>query len=170
MASSSWAFNCCHELLRQHNIGLKWSSEHMRIEGNEEVDCLAKHTVSSTAAPAHGPEAAPTVSRIRTVAKQLSQKTRQKWWNRVCGKLSDWYQGWWPSSPPVEYQVKTPPELTMAWHALHRWLALHSSHGDFSWYHRCFRHADVRLTCACRHNKSPEHLALCQYLQRHFSH
>ncbi|EDN05399.1 predicted protein [Histoplasma mississippiense (nom. inval.)] len=55
-------------------------------------------------------------------------------------------------------------------HALHRWLALRSSHGDFSWYHRRFQHADARLTWVCGHNKSPEHLVLCRHSQRHFLH
>ncbi|EDN11440.1 predicted protein, partial [Histoplasma mississippiense (nom. inval.)] len=99
-----------------------------------------------------------TLSGVRTVAKQLSQEARRKWWSGACGKLSDWYRGWSFSRPTVEYQVKAPPELTMPRHALHRWLALRSSHGDFSWYHRRFQHADARLTCVCGHNKSPEHL------------
>ncbi|EDN05447.1 predicted protein [Histoplasma mississippiense (nom. inval.)] len=128
-ASSNWAYNRCHELLRQHNVGLKWAPGHMGIEGNEEADRLAKRAVSSTAAPAYG-----------------------------------LYR------PTVEYQVKAPPELTMPRHALHRWLALRSSHGDFSWYHRRFQHADARLTCVCGHNKSPEHLVLCRHSQRHFLH
>ncbi|EDN09818.1 predicted protein [Histoplasma mississippiense (nom. inval.)] len=151
-ASSNWAYNRCHELLRQHNIGLKWAPEHMKIEGNEEADRLAKQAVSSTAAPVYGLEATPTVSGVRTVAKQLSQETRRKWWSGACGKLSDWYRGWSFSRPTVEYQVKAPPELTMPRHALHHWLALRSSHGDFSWYHRRFQHADARLICVCGHN------------------
>ncbi|EDN09827.1 predicted protein [Histoplasma mississippiense (nom. inval.)] len=142
----------------------------MGIEGNEEADRLAKRAVSSTAAPAYGLEATPTVSGVRTVAKQLSQEARRKWWSGACGKLSDWYRGWSLSRPTVEYQVKAPPELTMPRHALHRWLALRSSHGDFSWYHRRFQHADARLTCVCGHNKSPEHLVLCRHSQRHFLH
>ncbi|EDN09180.1 conserved hypothetical protein [Histoplasma mississippiense (nom. inval.)] len=169
-ASSNWAYNRCHELLRQHNVGLKWAPGHMGIEGNEEADRLAKRAVSSTAAPAYGLEATPTVSGVRTVAKQLSQEARRKWWSGACGKLSDWYRGWSFSRPTVEYQVKAPPELTMPRHALHRWLALRSSHGDFSWYHRRFQHADARLTCVCGHNKSPEHLVLCRHSQRHFLH
>ncbi|EDN11029.1 predicted protein [Histoplasma mississippiense (nom. inval.)] len=169
-ASSNWAYNRCHELLRQHNVGLKWAPGHMGIEGNEEADRLAKRAVSSTAAPAYGLEATPTVSGVRTVAKQLSQEARRKWWSGACGKLSDWYRGWSFSRPTVEYQVKAPPELTMPRHALHRWLALCSSHGDFSWYHRRFQHADARLTCVCGHNKSPEHLVLCRHSQRHFLH
>ncbi|EDN08633.1 conserved hypothetical protein [Histoplasma mississippiense (nom. inval.)] len=169
-ASSNWAYNRCHELLRQHNVGLKWAPGHMGIEGNEEADRLAKQAVSSTAAPAYGLEATPTVSGVRTVAKQLSQEARRKWWSGACGKLSDWYRGWSFSRPTVEYQVKAPPELTMPRHALHRWLALRSSHGDFSWYHRRFQHADARLTCVCGHNKSPEHLVLCRHSQRHFLH
>ncbi|EDN10981.1 conserved hypothetical protein [Histoplasma mississippiense (nom. inval.)] len=169
-ASSNWAYNRCHELLRQHNVGLKWAPGHMGIEGNEEADRLAKRAASSTAAPAYGLEATPTVSGVRTVAKQLSQEARRKWWSGACGKLSDWYRGWSFSRPTVEYQVKAPPELTMPRHALHRWLALRSSHGDFSWYHRRFQHADARLTCVCGHNKSPEHLVLCRHSQRHFLH
>ncbi|EDN08379.1 conserved hypothetical protein [Histoplasma mississippiense (nom. inval.)] len=169
-ASSNWAYNRCHELLRQHNVGLKWAPGHMGIEGNEEADRLAKRAVSSTAAPAYGLEATPTVSGVRTVAKQLSQEARRKWWSGACGRLSDWYRGWSFSRPTVEYQVKAPPELTMPRHALHRWLALRSSHGDFSWYHRRFQHADARLTCVCGHNKSPEHLVLCRHSQRHFLH
>ncbi|EDN04459.1 predicted protein [Histoplasma mississippiense (nom. inval.)] len=62
--------------LEQHNVGLKWAPGHMRIEGNEEADRLTKRAVSSAAAPAYGLEATPTVSGVRTVAKQLSQEAR----------------------------------------------------------------------------------------------
>ncbi|KAG0159471.1 hypothetical protein PDIDSM_6993 [Penicillium digitatum] len=54
--------------------------------------------------------------------------------------------------------------------ALHRWLALRSSHGDFDWYHRKFNHEDAKLDCSCGRRKSPEHLALCHKTQKSFRH
>jgi hypothetical protein len=41
-------------------------------------------------------------------------------------------------------------------------------HGDFTWYHRKFKHNNANLACSCRHDKTPEHLALCRKTQGAF--
>ena len=44
---------------------------------------------------------------------------------------------------------------------LHHLLALCTSHGDFSWYHRKFSHTDASLTCSYGQPKTPEHIVSC---------
>ncbi|KAG0158620.1 hypothetical protein PDIDSM_6135 [Penicillium digitatum] len=68
------------------------------------------------------------------------------------------------------YEIDSLPELELRRPALHRWLALRSSHGDFDWYHRKFKHEDAKLDCSCGRRKSPERLALCHKTQKSFRH
>ncbi|KAG0152946.1 hypothetical protein PDIDSM_1905 [Penicillium digitatum] len=79
--------------------------------------------------------------------------------------FSQWYRRWSDT-----YEIDSLPELELRRPALHRWLALRSSHGDFDWYHRKFNHEDAKLDCSCGRRKSPEHLALCHKTQRSFRH
>ncbi|EEH10957.1 predicted protein [Histoplasma capsulatum G186AR] len=88
-------------------------------------------------------------------ARQLNRDARLKWWSRAESRLSRWYRSWRHTGFAVEYEVKAPTELALLRHALHCWLAARSSHGDFTWYHRCFRHEDAKLCCMCEHNKRP---------------
>ena len=62
----------------------------------------------------------------------------------------------------ASYVVKPLPELGLPCSILHRLLALRTSHGDFSWYHRKFSHIDASLTCSCGQLKTPEHIVLCR--------
>jgi hypothetical protein len=73
-------------------------------------------------------------------------------------KLSKWYKSWdlayTPRSGPKELDL---PRVTLATR-----LSIRSMHGDFVWYHRKYNHTDANLTCSCRQDKTPEHLALCR--------
>ena len=72
-------------------------------------------------------------------------------------KLSAQYTKW-----KLDYWVKPLPELDLPRSTLHRLLAIRSTHGDFSWYHRKFNHEDAKLTCSCGRPKDPEHLVRCR--------
>ncbi|KAG0154530.1 hypothetical protein PDIDSM_98 [Penicillium digitatum] len=141
--SSQWAFLACHRAMEQHNITGEGA-----LRGS-----------------AIGMEAEPTISGIRSIFRELRNEARLRWWDTVSQKLSQWYRRWSDT-----YEIDSLPELELRRPALHRWLALRSSHGDFDWYHRKFNHEDAKLDCSCGRRKSPEHLALCHKTQRSFRH
>jgi ribonuclease HI len=157
--TSQWAFLKCQEAMRHHDIQLKWAPGHMGIEGNETADSLANQGALCEP-PMGGLESLPTPSGTRSVCRDLRKAACADWWDRVSVKLSAWYRQW-----DIEYAVKPLPELDLHRRVLHRWLALRSSHGDFKWYHRRFRHEDAKLTCSCGASKSPAHLVLCPKAQ-----
>ncbi|QQK40076.1 putative RNA-directed DNA polymerase from transposon X-element [Penicillium digitatum] len=105
------------------------------------------------------------INGIRSIFRELRNEARLRWWDTVSQKLSQWYRRWSDT-----YEIDSLPELELRRPALHRWLALRSSHGDFDWYHRKFNHEDAKLDCSCGRRKSPEHLALCHKTQRSFRH
>ena len=100
----------------------------------------------------------PTLSGIKSVARKTLQHTQQTWWSEKKTKLSKWYKSWdlvyAPRSGPKELDL---PRATLA-----RLLSIRSRHGDFAWYHRKYNHSEANLTCSCRQDKTPEHLALCR--------
>ncbi|KAG0155023.1 hypothetical protein PDIDSM_596 [Penicillium digitatum] len=71
-------------------------------------------------------EAEPTISGIRSIFRELRNEARLRWWDTVSQKLSQWYRRWSDT-----YEIDSLPELELRRPALHRWLALRSSHGDF---------------------------------------
>jgi ribonuclease HI len=161
--TSQCAFLECHGAMEAYDISIKWSPGHTGIEGNEAADRLANleacHPSHST-----GKAAMPTLSGIKSIARQLLHSKQQIWWSTKKGKLSKWYNNWdleyKPCSGPVELDL---PRTTLA-----RLLSIRSMHGDFAWYHRKFNHDNANLTCSCGHDKTPEHLALCRKTQGAF--
>lgn len=161
--SSQWAFIGIQEAMAAYDIHVKWSPGHTGIEGNEAADMLADigaHHPQPTA----GPQSKPTVSGIRSLAKQKVSDARQRWWNRISSRLSTWYKAIEPA-----YHVKSLPELDLPRAILHRLLAIRTTHGDFDWYHTKFKHDDAKTHCVCGRRKTPLHLVLCSRTQRRFN-
>lgn len=155
-SSSQWAFHNCQDVMQTYNVKIRWAPGHTGIEGNEAADRLA----DLGAAVEHwdsGLASEPTVSGIRSIFRSLRRETQCSWWTKRATKLSTWYRKW-----GLSYAVKPLPELDLPRSTLHRLLALRTSHGDFSWYHRKFSHTDATLTCSCGQPKTPEHIVLCR--------
>ena len=143
--------------METHDVSIKWAPGHLGIEGNEAADRLA-NLEAQRPSPPTGKAAMPTLSGIKSVARKTLQHTQQTWWSEKKTKLSKWYKSWdlvyAPRSGPKELDL---PRATLA-----RLLSIRSRHGDFAWYHRKYNHSEANLTCSCRQDKTPEHLALCR--------
>jgi ribonuclease HI len=155
--TSQWAFLECHGAMETHDVSIKWAPGHLGIEGNEAADRLANLEAQHPSPPT-GKAAMPTLSGIKSIARKTLQRTQQIWWSDKKTKLSKWYKSWdldyAPGSGPKELDL---PRATLA-----RLLSIRSRHGDFAWYHRKYNHKDANLTCLCKQDKTPEHLALCR--------
>jgi len=68
-------------------------------------------------------------------------------------KLSRWYRDW-----DLSYDTKALSELALSRHILQRLIAIRTSHGDFTWYHKKFRHEEAKLQCSCGMDKTPDHI------------
>jgi ribonuclease HI len=152
---SQWAFHNCQGVMQTHDLRVKWAPGHTGIEGNEAADKLAD--LGATQQCDTGLASKPTVSGIRSISRTLRREAQRSWWAKCCTKLSPQYKKW-----DLEYRVKPLPELELPRSTLHHLLAIRSTHGDFSWYHRRFNHEDAKLTCSCGRFKSPEHLVRCR--------
>jgi hypothetical protein len=153
--SSQWAFHNCQGVMYTHDIRIKWAPGHTGIEGNEAADKLAD--LGACQQCDTGPASQPTVSGIRSIFRQLRREAQSSWWAKSSTKLSAQYKKW-----KLDYWVKPLPELELPRSTLHHLLALRSTHGDFSWYHRKYHHDDAKLTCSYGRPKDPEHLVRCR--------
>lgn len=163
--SSQWAFHACQDMIDVMDIGIKWSPGHMGIEGNEEADALANIAATPNAPIAtRDPRAScPTVSGIRSVARQIGSSAATLWWERCKETLSHRYTKW-----RLDYRIRPLRELELPRPTLHRLLALRTGHGNFEWYHAKFRHENASLRCSCGDTKTPEHLVHCKKLKSSF--
>lgn len=153
--SSQWAFHNCQGVMDTYDIRVRWAPGHTGIEGNEAADKLAD--LGAIQQCDTGLASKPTVSGIRSILRTLRREAQCSWWAKCSTKLSVQYTKW-----KLDYWVKPLPELDLPRSTLHRLLAIRSTHGDFSWYHRKFNHEDAKLTCSCGRPKDPEHLVRCR--------
>jgi ribonuclease HI len=160
--TSQWAFLNIHSVMDAYNVQARWSPGHMDIDGNELADKLANKGAMK-AAPTEGNSSLPTISGLGTVVRDLREKARQEWWTKQRPRLSKWYREWLP-----EYKVKDLPQLHLRRPVLQRLLAIRTSHGDFEWYHRRYKHEDAELHCSCGAGKAPLHIFRCEKTQRRF--
>ena len=163
-SSSQWAFLNVQGVMQSYNVSIKWSPGHTGIEGNEAADKLADLGALKPDWDA-GLSSEPTVSGIRSIYRQHRHFAQQAWWEKVSPKLSKWYAKW-----GLDYKVGLPKELDLPRATLHRLLAIRSSHGDFAWYHRKFRHEDANLACSCKREKDPTHIVRCRKTARKLGH
>ena len=156
-STSQWAFLECQGAIETHDVSIRWAPGHSDIEGNEAADKLANLEASQPSLPT-GNAAMPTLSGIKTTARQLLISTQQKWWSDKRRTLSKWYKGW-----KLDYAPRrSSAELDLPRAILAKLLSIRSSHGDFAWYHRWLNHTNAKLTCSCGCDKTPEHLVLCR--------
>jgi len=148
--------------MQTHNIKVKWAPGHTGIEGNEAADKLADLGASQQCDT--GLASKPTMSGIRSIFRTLRREAQSSWWARCSTKLSPQYRKW-----DLDYRVTPPPELELPRSTLHRLLAIRSTHGDFSWYHRRFNHTEANLSCSCGKPKDPTHLVRCRKTAKRFA-
>jgi hypothetical protein len=133
----------------------------MGIVGNEVADQLANEGTREPLGTGLASE--PTISGIRSLCRDMRNKAQLSWWGTASQRLSRWYK-----KGEMDYEVRPLPELELRRPVLHRWLAIRSSHEDFSAYHTRLQHDDAKLVCSCGSNKTPEHLVLCRKSKRRF--
>lgn len=163
--SSQWAFHACQDIIDLMDVRIKWSPGHTGIEGNEEADVLANIAASpNRPIPSSNPRAdQPTVSGIRSIARQIGVTIAEKWWQRAQDIVSNRYKFW-----ELDYRIRPPRELELSRATLHRLLALRTGHGDYKWYHIRFKHEDASNYCSCGYSKAPYHLVACKKLRFSF--
>jgi hypothetical protein len=116
--------------METHDVSIRWAPGHSDIEGNEAADKLANLEASQPSLPT-GKAAMPTLSGIKTTARQLLISTQQKWWLDKRRTLSKWYKGW-----KLDYAPRRSlAELDLPRAILAKLLSIRSSHGDFAWYY-----------------------------------
>ena len=145
------------------DISVRWAPGHTGIEGNEAADALAEAEARNPQEP-EGMASQPTISGIRSMAKNRLQSVKMEWWAAKKQWLSKRYSDW-----DLAYEVKAPPELALPRHTLQRLIAIRTGHGDFAWYHRKFHHKDAKLECGCGMEKTPDHIVHCRYTTRLFA-
>ena len=91
--TSQWAFLECQGAMETHDVSIKWTPGHSGIEGNEAADKLANLEASQPSPPT-GKAAMPTLSGIKSIARQLLLGTQQMWWLEKKRNLSKWYGSW----------------------------------------------------------------------------
>jgi hypothetical protein len=149
--------------METHDVSIEWTPGHTGIERNEAADRLANLETSHPSHPT-GKTPMPTLSGIKSIARQLLQGNQQIWWSAKKRKLSKWYNSW-----NLEYKpCSGPAELDLPRTTLARLLSIRSMHGEFAWCHRKFNHDNANLACSCGHDKTPEHLVLCRKTQGAF--
>jgi len=155
--TSQWAFLAFHKAVSEWsgNVQVKWSPGHMGIRGNELADGLAKEGQKS----APDLEAGPTLAGVRAGIRFRLRQIRLHHWLKNRNRLSRRYNAWKlrydTQQHPAELEILSRPQL-------HHFLAIRTGHGDFSWYHRKFKHGSAVLKCSCGAAKTPEHIVMCR--------
>lgn len=136
-------------------MSVKWCPGHCNIEGNELADSLAKAGFKMRDVD---DDCTPTAYGIKAIGRRITKSSRQQWWSRAKELLSARYREW-----DLGYDLRCPAELAeLPRRTLHRFLAIGTGHGDFTWYHEKFRHEDAKLECSCGQAKTPDHLVHCR--------
>jgi ribonuclease HI len=162
--SSQWAFHQCQDAMAIHDISIRWSPGHTGIEGNEAADGLANQGARKPQWD-KGPSSQPTISGIRSIYRELRNHALAEWWETQETTLSLHYRYW-----ALPYNTRPSKELDLPRSTLQRLLAARTSHGDFAWYHRKYKHPDANIRCSCRKLKTPEHLVMCRKAQKLYKH
>ena len=134
----------------------------MDIEGNEEADTQAKLGASDDFTG----ESGPTSAGIRSIGRKLLQLAAHDAWSKAQCRLSAHYR---QNGGVFSASSKCPESLKINRTALGKLLALKTTHGDFTWYHKKYKHDDYQPNCSCGRTKTPQHLVHCVKSRRLFN-
>ncbi|KAJ8115175.1 hypothetical protein OPT61_g3113 [Boeremia exigua] len=85
--TSQWAFLECYRAMETHNVSIKWAPGHLGIEGNEAADRLANLEAQDPSPPTRK-ATMPTLSGIKSIARESLRSTQRIWWSDKKTKLS----------------------------------------------------------------------------------
>ena len=136
-------------LMGTRTVHFEWIPGHMKCEGNEKADLLAKIGAESEP-PA---DAIPSPAWIGREARNWKDHATEMWWRAEAPqRYLEWEIPW----------KKKPPELNCERAWLATIIAARTQHGDFAAYHERFIHQDGPWLCRCGREKKWNHIFFCR--------
>ncbi|KAI1003652.1 hypothetical protein K3495_g4558 [Podosphaera aphanis] len=142
-----------YTLSKTAEVATKWVPGHSGIQGNVEVDSIARLALRGLPNLDTTPGKL-TLAYLRRLTKKRRQEMLDNWWEEAC---------------PSRYQEldllmrrRKPPELALPRRLLRNLIAARTGHGNFAENNRRFKRLDAPVECACGEETTPTHFIHCR--------